>query len=394
LDATDTINSEGVLYYHKMIDSCLSKGLEPFVTLHHFDTPSIFFECGDWLNETTIAHFVTFARICFSEYGQKVRYWITINEPWSVACGQYIVGHFPPHIQYDLHAAVHAMHAMMVAHARCAALYKTMGLSGQIGIVHILESKYPLQDTFLAKIAAEKEDVLANVFLLDATLKGFYDEQTLALVNAILKASHPSDEDKQSFFPNKQDRAVLEKGSRCTDFIGVNYYTSHFLMPWDGENDINHNGTGQQGTSRFRLRGLGERVRNKSLETTVWDWAIYPKGLKDMLQRLQQHYDNPIVYITENGLGARESLCDETVQDTKRISYLEQHIESVLEQRKAGCNIRGYFIWSLFDLLSWTNGYTKRYGLFYTDFTTQKRYPKQSALWMREFLHDFYHSNL
>ena len=393
-DTHDTINQEGVLYYHKMIDSCLSQGLEPFVTLHHFDTPSLYFDCGDWLNKATIDHFVTFARICFSEYGKKVRYWITINEPWSVACGQYVVGHFPPHVHYDLHSAVKSMHAMMVAHAKCAALYKTMGLSGQIGIVHILESKYPLQDTPMARHAAEKEDVLANAFLLDATLKGFYDEQTLVLVNSILQASHSSDEEKQVFSPNKQDRAILENGSRCTDFIGINYYTSHFLMPWDEENDIHHNGTGQQGTSRFRLKGLGQRVRNINLETTAWDWAIYPKGLEDMLQRLRQDYDNPRVYVTENGLGDRESRSDETVQDAMRIAYLKQHIETVLAQRKAGCNIHGYFIWSLFDLLSWTNGYTKRYGLFYTDFATQKRYPKQSALWMREFLHGFYHSNI
>lgn len=414
MDKQDTVNPLGLAFYDHLIDSCLAHGIEPFVTLHHFDTPLVFFDEGDWLSKSMRGHFLKFARVCFDHFGRKVRYWITINEPWSVACGQYIVGHFPPHIRYDIASAVQAMHAMMISHAECASLYKSMGLGGYIGIVHILESKYPLDDSPEACLAAKRDDALANRFLLDATLHGGYCKETLQLVNDIIdessskcgnnlddyigKVEHGGKigEEHNGFYGlhrlfsiSDEDRDILCKGVGCTDFLGVNYYTSHFLMPWYGGNDILHNGTGRKGTSRFRLRGIGERLRNQAVESTSWDWPIHPDGLRDMLSRLRDVYGNPPVYITENGLGACEELQNETVDDAERIEYLSQHLAAVLDARKAGADIRGYFIWSLFDLLSWTNGYSKRYGLFYTDFSTGRRYPKHSALWLKEVLNAY-----
>ncbi|MDY0287309.1 MAG: 6-phospho-beta-galactosidase [Sphaerochaeta sp.] len=379
----DEINEEGLKFYDKLIDSCLHHGLEPFVTLHHFDTPLIFFDKGDWLAEKTIDHFLAFAKVCFERFGTKVRHWITINEPWSVACGQYIIGHFPPHIQYDVEKAVRALHNMMIAHCKCAALYKSYGYGGKIGIVHILESKYPLDHTPGAAMAAEREDALANAFLLDATLLGGYTEKTLATINAILSGNG-----KDRFHISRSEYELLEKGMRCTDFLGVNYYASHFLRPWDGASQIVHNGTGEKGTSCFKLQGIGERKKNPSIPTTDWDWPIFPAGLYDMLTRIRNDYKNPVMYITENGIGAHENLEDGTVDDVDRISYLQSHLEAVLKSRQEGTDVRGFFIWSLFDLFSWTNGYNKRYGLLYTDFTTNKRYLKKSAHWIKELVHD------
>lgn len=122
------------------------------------------------------------------------------------------------------------------------------------------------------------------------------------------------------------------------------------------------------------------------MPTTDWDWNIYPRGLFDMLMRIKRDYPNaPTIYLTENGMALKEQLNEDyTVDDSRRIDFIDQHLEQVLKARKAGVNIQGYFVWSLQDQFSWANGYNKRYGLFYVDFKTQKRYPKKSAYWFKQ----------
>ncbi|MFY9283100.1 MAG: family 1 glycosylhydrolase [Miniphocaeibacter sp.] len=259
------VNKKGIEFYHKLIDKCIEEGVEPFVTLHHFDTPYPLYEKGDWLAQETINNFVEFAKVCFEEYGNKVNKWITINEPWSVVAGQYIIGHFPPNIKYDLPKAIQAMHNMMVAHSKVVNLYKSMKLSGEIGIVHILESKYPITDSKENKKASLYEDTLANRFMLDATFKGEYDKKTMDIVLEILEKHNGKLE------INDLDMKEIKEASKKIDFLGINYYASHFLKAYDGESNIFHNGTGEKGTSIFALKGIGERVTNPEIPTTDWE---------------------------------------------------------------------------------------------------------------------------
>ncbi|MFY9548083.1 6-phospho-beta-galactosidase, partial [Miniphocaeibacter sp.] len=299
------VNKKGIEFYHKLIDKCIEEGVEPFVTLHHFDTPYPLYEKGDWLAQETINNFVEFAKVCFEEYGNKVNKWITINEPWSVVAGQYIIGHFPPNIKYDLPKAIQAMHNMMVAHSKVVNLYKSMKLSGEIGIVHILESKYPITDSKENKKASLYEDTLANRFMLDATFKGEYDKKTMDIVLEILEKHNGKLE------INDLDMKEIKEASKKIDFLGINYYASHFLKAYDGESNIFHNGTGEKGTSIFALKGIGERVTNPEIPTTDWDWPIYPKGLEDMLLSIKEQYPNyNKIYITENGMGDKDVIVD------------------------------------------------------------------------------------
>lgn len=371
-------NEAGIAFYHQLIDTCLAEGVEPYVTLHHFDTPQPLYLEGDWLNRKNLDYFLAFAKVCFEEYGHKVTKWITINEPWSVVAGQYIVGHFPPNIHYDIPKAIQAMHNMMLAHAKVVTLYKDMNLPGEIGIVQILESKYPITAANEDIAAAHLEDTLANRFMLDAMFKGFYTAETLATINMILAKNNGTLQIEAS------DRLLLETAAKQNDFLGVNYYTSHFLKSYEGENRIHHNGTGEKGSSVFALKGVGERVFNPDIPTTDWDWPIYPKGLHDMLVRIKNDYPNyHKIYVTENGMGYKDDIIDGEIDDTPRIDYIEQHLEAISIAIKAGVNVKGYFLWSLMDVFSWTNGYNKRYGLFYVDFDTQNRYPKKSAYWYK-----------
>ncbi|MCR2044439.1 6-phospho-beta-galactosidase [Anaerosalibacter massiliensis] len=378
-DGKGEINLKGIDYYNKLIDECLKNGIEPFVTLHHFDTPLPLYKEGDWLNRENIEHFVRFARVCFENFGDRVKKWITINEPLSLALGQYVIGHFPPNIRYDIPKSVQAMHNMMVAHSKVVELYKSMDLKGEIGIVHILQSKYPISESEEDKRAAYLEDILANRFMLDACLGGGYQAETLKVVQDILKANNGSLEIE----PN--DMEIIKSAAGKNDFLGVNYYASDFLAHYDGETEIRHNGTGDKGTLVFRIKGIGERVINNDIPATDWDWPIYPKGLYDMLMSIKNDYPKyKTIYVTENGLGYKDNFENGKIYDDERIDYVKNHMDAILDAIEDGVNVQGYFIWSLMDLLSWTNGFNKRYGLFYVDYDTQDRYPKKSAYWWKK----------
>ncbi|HGK1680491.1 TPA: family 1 glycosylhydrolase [Streptococcus pneumoniae] len=147
------------------------------------------------------------------------------------------------------------------------------------------------------------------------------------------------------------------------------------------------NSTGIKGQSSFKLNALGEFVKKPGIPTTDWDWNIYPQGLFDMLLRIKEEYpQHPVIYLTENGTALKEVKPEgenDIIDDSKRIRYIEQHLHKVLEARDRGVNIQGYFIWSLQDQFSWANGYNKRYGLFFVDYETQKRYIKKSAFWVK-----------
>ena len=378
-DGVGKVNEKGIEFYNNLIDECLKTGVEPFVTLHHFDTPLNLFKNGDWLDRENINHFVNFAKVCFDNFGDRVTKWITFNEPWAVAQNGYIAGNFPPSIKYDIEKAVQSMHNMMVAHSKVVELYKSMNLKGEIGIVHTLEGKYPITDSKEDKLAAQIDYTISNKFMLDACFKGAYDEETLSIVKETLNKNNGE------LKIYEDDMEVIEKASKNIDFLGMNYYSSHFLKAYDGENNIYHNGTGEKGTSIFALKGIGERVNNPEVETTDWDWPIYPKGLYDMLVRIKNDYPNyKKVYITENGMGYKDDFVDGKIDDTPRIDYIKRHLEALLKAKDEGVNVKGYFVWSLMDVLSWSNGFNKRYGLFYIDFDNQKRYPKKSAYWFKK----------
>ncbi len=377
-EGTGTINQEGVDYYHQLFAQCFQNGVEPYVTLHHFDTPDVLFQKGDFLNRETVDAFCEYARYCFEEF-KEVNYWFTFNEVWAVATNQYIEGTFPNGVQFNMSKAFQAMHFMMLAHAKAVLIYKEAGYKGKIGIVHSLESKYPYREDHQEDIqAAHNEDVLENQFLLDATFNGAYSKSTLAVVQRLVALNDGS------FEVDEEDMALMKKASALNDYLGMNYYQSRFIKSYDGENEIHHNGTGKKGSEVFRLRSVGERMNKEGIDRTDWDWLIYPEGMYDMIMRIKRQYPHyKAIYITENGMGYKDELIDGMIDDGPRIDYIKRHLAYLLKACQEGAVVKGYFVWSLMDMFSWTNGYNKRYGLFYVDYQTQKRYPKASAYWYK-----------
>lgn len=376
------IEPRGVEYYHKLFKKCHEDGVEPFVTLHHFDTPQALQDKGGWLSQEMLDAFVNYAKFCFKEYKDEVKYWITINEPTSMAGQQYVSGTFPPAYTNQFDKCFQAEYNQNLVHARIVEAYKEAGYKGKIGIVHALQTVYPYTDSEGDKHAADLKDVLENRFYLDGTLAGKYSESTLSLVREIIEANH-----QEMIEIKPEDEELLTKAAHDLDFVGVNYYFSKFMKEYHGETKIHHNGNGEKGTDVNCMQGVGQEVHPKDLPATDWDWIIYPKGMYDQLKRVHDNY--PLVheiYITENGMGYKDKFesPDKIIDDTPRIDYLRQHMEEVAKAIQAGIPVKGYFVWSLQDMFSWTNGYSKRYGLFYVDFKTQARYPKKSAYWYKK----------
>lgn len=371
------VNQKGIGYYHDIFKKCKENNVKVFVTLHHFDTPKTLFDKGDFLNRKNVEAFVNYAEFCFEEF-KEVEYWSTFNEIYPVATNQYLLGVFPPGIKYDFTKIIQCLHNMMYAHARVVNIFKDKKYHGEIGVVHSLETKYPASDLEEDKHAAFLEDALSIRFLLDATYLGYYSKETLSALDEICEANNAT----YSFLD--EDFNEMKKASHRNDYLGVNHYHSHFVKAYHGENVIHHNGTGDKGTNVYRVKGVGERVFMEGIPRTDWDWLIYPKGMYDLLIRIKNdypHYNK--IYITENGMGYKDDFKDGIIMDTPRIDYLRVYLEALSEAIDAGINVKGYFLWSLMDLFSWTNGYNKRYGLFYVDFETQKRYPKESAYWYK-----------
>lgn len=373
----------GVDYYHRLFKECLDNGITPYVSLHHFDSPKTLFEDGDWLNRKNIDYFVDYAKFCFDEF-KEVKNWFTINELISLAFSQYIQGNFPPNHHFDVTSAIQAQHNELLAHARVVNLFKDGGYDGRIGLIHVLQPVYPYPATPENQHAADLDDAFMNAFLLDGTFKGEYTPKTMKLINEILDANDAHLDIQLG------DMDILKKASTRNDFFGLNYYQPSFFAAYDGDSTNTFNGTGTKGTTSFKFKGVGQAVKNPDIPTTDWDWNIDPEGLYDILKRVSIEYPNiKEIFITENGLGMKEQLpegvTDDTIiDDPKRIDFVDQHVAALLKARSEGVNVNGYFIWSLQDQFSWANGYNKRYGLFFVDFTNQKRYVKKSALWYKE----------
>lgn len=373
------VNQKGVEFYHKLFAECFKRNVEPFVTLHHFDTPEVLHSNGDFLNRENIEHFVNYSKFCFEEF-KEVNYWTTFNEIGPIGDGQYLVGKFPPGVKYDLAKVFQSHHNMMVSHAKVVKLFKDNNYNGEIGIVHALPTKYPYDENNPKDVrAAELDDIIHNKFILDATYLGEYSAKTMEGVNHILSVNGGKLDLRE------EDFEILRAAKDLNDFLGINYYMSDWLTEFDGETEIIHNGTGAKGSSKYEIKGVGKRKSNENIPRTDWDWIIYPKGLYDQIIRIKNDYPNyKKIYITENGLGYKDIFEDNTVYDDERIDYIKQHLEALSDAITDGANVKGYFLWSLMDVFSWSNGYEKRYGLFYVDFETQKRYPKKSAYWYKE----------
>ena len=367
------INPKGIEFYNKLINCCLKNGITPFVTLYHWDLPQYWQEVGGWLNLDTSRAFAHYSEVCFKAFGDKVKLWTTFNEPKWFTVNGYLIGNYPP-AEHDLQHTIICGFNVMYANALAIQKFRQGKFPGQIGIVHSYSPIDGIDDTIETKIAMRNADNYANNWVLDTAALGSFPIDLLA------KLSETND---ISFMKPDLLKTIAEN---TVDFLGLNYYARTLVKPYtSGETKMVFNNSGKKGSTQMRIKNWFEQVMDPNSEYTEWDTEIYPKGLEDGLIRAYQKYHLPI-YVTENGVGFHENINVSEVKDDYRISFMNDHINALMNAQDKGADVRGYFTWSPFDLYSWMNGVEKRYGLVAVDFSTLKRKPKASYFWYKKII--------
>ncbi|TXG60168.1 hypothetical protein EZV62_014741 [Acer yangbiense] len=383
------VNKEGISFYNNLINDLLSNGLQPFVTLFHWDLPqALEDEYGGFLSPHIVDDFRDFAEVCYKEFGDRVKYWITINEPWTYSNGGYDQGTLAPgRCSKWVNAACQAgnsstepylvSHHMLLSHAAAVKLYKQkyQGIQkGKIGITLVSHWMVPYSKTKPDVEAAKRALDFMFGWFMEPLTYGDYPFSMRTLVGERL----PKFSKKES---------MMVKGS--LDFLGLNYYTGFYVANVAVANPVNisysTDSLANQTTDRKGIL-IGPPAASSWLH-------VYPRGFRDLLIYVKENYNNPTIYITENGVDELNNSTlplEEALKDPVRIDYYHRHLSFLHKAIKEGVNVKGYFAWSLLDNFEWASGYTVRFGINFVDYEDGfKRYPKQSAIWFKNFLNKY-----
>ncbi len=339
-----TPNPEGLDYYDRLVDGMLARGIEPYLTLYHWDLPSALADIGGWTNRETALRFGDYTDVVLDRIGDRMAGVATLNEPWCVAWLSHFLGHHAPGLR-DIRAAARAMHHVMVAHAESMERMRARGQKNA-GIVLNFEASYPATDSAADKAAAARQDAIFNRWFIGAICGQGYPEEALEGLRPHMPACWEDD---------------MARIAAPIDWLGVNYYTRGLLkedrsQPWPHLGSV----TGP-------------------LDKTQMGWEIYPDGLREVLCRLKDDFvgDLPMM-VTENGMARDESQSNGNMGDVERIGFIEGHFQAALDAIAAGVNLNGFFYWSLLDNFEWAFGFEKRFGIVHVDYQSLKRTPKAS----------------
>ncbi|MFY9150579.1 MAG: GH1 family beta-glucosidase [Prolixibacteraceae bacterium] len=365
---TGKVNEKGILFYSDMIDCLLENGIEPYATLYHWDLPLELQLAHDgWLNPEIAVYFAEYAEICFKHFGDRVKNWITINEPWVVAILGYGQGVFAPG-RVSTTEPYLAAHNELRAHALAVKIYREnyqAEQKGKIGISLNCDWREPLTNKQEDKDAAERALHFFAGWFADPIWFGDYPEIMRQRIGHKLPRFTP------------EEKAMLTGSS---DFFGLNHYTTMFAAnatDSDAEKSVYGNG----GISEDQDVDLSV---DPEWKTTSMNWAVVPWGFRKLLEWIDKRYGHPEIIITENGMSNTDPVIDGKVNDSPRIEFIRSYLEACHEAIGNGVNVGGYFAWSLLDNFEWALGYEKQFGLVHVNMETLKRTPKASAIWFSE----------
>jgi len=352
------LNRGGIEFYESLVDALLAAGIQPTITLYHWDLPQALQDHGGWTNRDTASWFAEYAASMFTHLADRVKIWMTLNEPWVAA----FVGHFEgihaPGLK-DLGAAVQAAHELLRGHALAVGAFRQLGpKDARIGIALNLHPVYPWSDGVSDREAARRADGHVNRWFLDPVFKGTYPKDIMDIYVKRGVAPHVHPEDLPSFAANP------------ADFLGVNYYFPQRVYESDAGGVLGY----EHGQLEHCLR-------------TDMGWEVFPEGLHDLLLRLKNDYGDPALLITENGAAYADRQVEKgQVQDDERINYVGAHLREARRAIEHGVKLQGYFLWSLLDNFEWSFGLSKRFGITHVDFHSQARTWKKSAGWYQKVI--------
>ncbi len=378
-DGYGAINPKGIQFYSDLIDECLKYGIEPIVTMFHFDMPAKLDELGSWSNRKSVDWFVNYARILFENYGDRVKYWLTINEQNMLTLVGKVIGtlHIPEGCTNEIKEIYQQNHHMMVAQAKTMELCHTMLPNAKIGSAPNISLIYPASCKPEDILAAQNFNAIRNWFYLDMVVFGRYND----LVWAYLQ--------ENDALPTMEDGDMDSFKNAQPDFIGFNYYNTGTVQDCRPDAIIGEQAVSQQ--ENEIVPRLYAPYKNPHLPRTEFGWEIDPVGLRATAREIYSRYHLPLL-ITENGLGAYDTLTEDgKVHDPYRIEYLRKHIEQIREVIADGVDMMGYNPWSAIDLISTHEGMRKRYGFIYVDrdefdLKTLKRVRKDSFFWYKKVI--------
>jgi beta-glucosidase len=349
-----TVNRKGIDFYKRLVDALHSAGIIPFATMYHWDLPQALEDRGGWGNLDTSKYFADYGYILFKELGNTVPFWITLNEPAVFTYLGYGMGIHAPG-KRDFPLAVKATYSALLAHGLAVEAFRSLGIKGQIGITLNLTPMHPASDREEDILSARRMDLMWNRWFLDPILKGSFPQEFIDLLS------------ESRVFLDVDSEHMKKIGSKI-DFLGVNYYTRN-IIAYEPNVPLVHARSIEPGTNK-----------------TEMGWEIYPEGLYELLSSLKRDYGDITIYITENGAAFKDTLVDEKVEDPEREDYLRKHFYQAYRAINDGINLKGYFVWSLMDNFEWAFGYTKRFGIVYVDYPTQRRIIKRSGYYYREVI--------
>ncbi|CAM4200032.1 6-phospho-beta-glucosidase [Streptococcus penaeicida] len=377
-EGTGKVNQQGIDFYNQLIDECLKYDIEPIVTMFHFDMPAALDARGSWSKRESIDWFAEFATILFKEFGDRVKYWLTINEQNMLTLVGPVIGtlHVPEGTTNLTREIYQQNHHQLVAQAKAMQICHELLPDAKIGPAPNISLVYPASSKPEDVLASQNLNAIRNWLYLDAAVYGVYN----SLVWAYLE--------EQDAVPEvtADDVATMRAGK--PDFIGFNYYNTATVAASDGTETMDP-GADQQ-TQRGEA-GFYRGVDNPNLPKTEFGWEIDPMGFRATMREMYSRYRLPML-VTENGLGAYDTLTEDgKVHDQYRINYLRAHIEQIQLAISDGVEMLGYNPWSAIDLISTHEGIKKRYGFIYVDrdefdLKTLKRYRKDSFHWYKKVI--------
>jgi beta-glucosidase len=346
---TGKVNDRGVDFYRRLVDELLASGIEPWACLYHWDLPQACQDKGGWANPEVVRWFADYAAAVGRALGDRVKRWVVLNEPRCIAWLGHLTGEHAPGLT-DRELAVKVSRHLLLAQGQAVHALREVCPGASVGTVLDLNAVHPLTSSPEDRAAGERWDQFWNRWFLDPLLKG--EIPPLAREAGLTATS-----------------AELKVIRAPVDFLGINYY-SRALLAHDPS-----------------APPLYARWPDKKTPVTEMGWEIYPRGLYEVLTRIQRDYGNPEMYVTENGAAFSDIVVrDGAIQDDDRIAYLRDHVAAVHRAIRDGARVKGYFVWSILDNFEWAWGYGRRFGIVHVDFRTLKRTPKASYRWYKEVI--------
>ncbi len=351
---THPVNQAGIDYYNKIIDSLLEQGIEPWVTLYHWDLPHELEVKGGWTNRESVTWFSEYVDVCAQYFGDRVKNWMVINEPSVFTGAGYFLGIHAPG-KKGITNYLKAMHHVTLSTVAGAKILRNKVIGANIGTTFSCTYIEPFSQNAKDIEAAKRVDTLLNRTFIEPILGLGYPQKDLPVLKKLDNYIKEDDLNNLAFE---------------FDFIGLQCYTrevvkSSLIIPYIGAELIS--------------------AEKRNVIATEMGWEVYPPALYHVLKKFNDYNIKKII-ITENGAAFPDKVSNGKVYDIKRTHYIQDHLEQILKAKEDGLNVEGYFVWSLTDNFEWAEGYNARFGLIHVDFDTQKRTIKHSGLWFRDFL--------